>query len=156
ETIPGSALEACYLRGPFTQLEMVTVREGLGELFLMGNEQDATQLPPEVLQLLDHHLTTFAVQAAEPLVDDDRLDGPMLAAGVLTDPQRQTHGDPEALAAAQKRDADRGLSRRAVVGFQLQRLVGLKPVLVLAQPQVQLASRQTVQDRVGVGEDAAF
>src|SRR5262249_14548121 len=68
---------------PALQLEVIAVRERLGELLLVGYEQDATQMIAQILQLLDHHLPPLLVQAAEPLVDDDRLDRPVLPAGVL-------------------------------------------------------------------------
>ena len=44
-----------------------------------------------VLQFLDHNLPGLAVEAAEALVDDDRLNGAVLPAGVRADAQSQAH-----------------------------------------------------------------
>ena len=74
---------------PSCKLEAVAVGEGVGELLLVAHQQDAVQVPAEVLQLLDHHLPAGAVEAAEALVDDDALDRPVLPARVLADAQRQ-------------------------------------------------------------------
>src|SRR5882762_8570082 len=96
-----SPLKPRHLRHAVVQLKAIAVREGLGEFFLMRDEQDATHLAAQVLQFLDHHLAALAVEAAETLVDDDRLDWPVLPAGVLPDPQRQADGHAELLAAAE-------------------------------------------------------
>src|SRR5206468_3707122 len=100
-------LNASDPRGSGVELELVAVGEGVSELLLVRDQQDAMQVPTEVLQLLDHHLPALAVQAAEALVDDHRLDRPVLPAGVLADAQRQADRDAEALAAAEERDVDR-------------------------------------------------
>src|SRR5690242_6617001 len=90
-------LEAPHARGSGFQLEVIAVGECLGKLLLMRDEQDAAHLAAQVLQFLDHHLPALTVQAAEALVDDDGLDGPMLPAGVLADTQRQADSDAELL-----------------------------------------------------------
>src|SRR5262245_48944112 len=77
------ALEARRDRGAVGQLKPIAVAERLGELLLVRHQQDAAQLPAQVLQLLDHHLSAVAVQTPKALIDDDRLNRPMLAAGVL-------------------------------------------------------------------------
>src|SRR5260370_35990326 len=89
------------------QLEMITVRERLREILLVRHQQDAAHLAAQVLQLLDHYLPPLAVEAAEAFVDDDRLDGPVLPAGVLADAERQADGHAELLTAAQELHIDR-------------------------------------------------
>src|SRR5947199_3886 len=78
-----------------------------GELLLVRHQQDAPHLAPQVLQLLDHHLPALVVQTPEALVDDHRLDRPVLPAGVLADAQGQAHRHAELLAARQERHVDR-------------------------------------------------
>src|SRR5262249_39477241 len=97
-----SALEAGDAGPGVGELETVAVPEGVGELLLVGDEQDTAEVATQVLQLLDHGLPAFPVQAAEPLVDDDRFDRPAVPAGVLADAQSEAHGDAEALTAAQQ------------------------------------------------------
>ncbi len=76
------------------------------------------------MQLLDHHLPDVAIEAAEALVDDHRLERPMLPTRVAADAERQAHGDAELLAAAEERDVDRLLAGDAVERLQLKRLRG--------------------------------
>src|SRR4051794_3292858 len=90
-----SSLNPCHPGRPFFQLEPIPVAERLRELFLVTDEQNALQVPAEVVQLLNHHLPAVAVEAAEPLVDDHRLDRPVLPAGVLADAERETHSHAE-------------------------------------------------------------
>ena len=77
----------------------------------------------QVLQLLDHHLSALAVEAAEALVDDDALDGPVPSACVLADAQRQADGDAELLAAREEGDVDRAFAGGAVERLEVERLL---------------------------------
>src|SRR5258708_38531737 len=87
-----SALKPCDFRAAVGQFEPISIRERIREFFLMGHEQDAVQVAAKVMKFLNHHLSAVPVQAAEALVDDHRLDRAVLAAGVLADAQRKTHG----------------------------------------------------------------
>lgn len=130
---------------------VVAVGEGLGDVVLMGDEDDSVQVGAEVVEFLDHGLTVVGVEAAEAFVDDDAAHGAVVVAGVLADGEREGHGDAESLAAAEKRGVD-GRGRSVGVGGQIQgafgRLVGGD-----AQLQVQRAVGKTVQDGVGVFHD---
>src|SRR4051812_36808174 len=104
------------------QFELVPVLEGLGEFLLVADQQDALQLAAEVLQLLDHAEAADAVEAAEALVDDDALDGAVLATGVLADAQREADRDAELLAAAEEGHEDRRRPAGAVDALEFERL----------------------------------
>src|SRR5688500_9031122 len=84
-----SPLDPRHPRRAVLEFEPIPVAERLGELLLVTDQENALQVPAEVLEFLDHHLPAVAVQAAEPLVDDDRLDRPVLPAGVLADAERE-------------------------------------------------------------------
>jgi len=106
----------------------------------MGHEKDAAHLRAQVLQLLNHDLPALAIQTSEPLVDNDRFDGPMLPAGVLAQAERETDGNAEFLAAAQEGDVDRSLAGDAIVRFQLQGFLrGAVAAGFAYKTQVQLA-----------------
>src|SRR5262249_15832511 len=64
-------LKPRHLRRPVGQLEPVPVRERLRELLLVRHQQDALQVAAQVVQLLDHDLPAVAVQATEPLIDNN-------------------------------------------------------------------------------------
>src|SRR5262245_22839049 len=117
----------------------------------MRHEQDATHLAAEVLQFLDHDLPALAVEAAETLVDDDRLDWPMLPAGVLADTQSEADGDAELLTAAEEGDVDWLLAGDAVVRFQFERFGRVAfAVGLAAQLQIELTAGQPVEHGVSV------
>src|SRR5262245_26298692 len=147
ERLALEAFDACRAVG---QLEQVAVGKSVGELLLVRYQQDAPQLAAQVLQLLNHHLTPLTIQTAKTLVDDDRLDWPVLPARILSQTQRQADRHAETLRAAQERHVDRRLSRAAVVGLQFQRLVCRVAVVAATQPQVELTARQPIQHRIGV------
>src|SRR5262249_48946240 len=100
------ALYPCYLRGSIVKLEVIAVREGVGELLLMRHEQDAAHLPAQVLKFLDHDLPTLAIEAAKALVNDHRFDRPMLPTGVLSDAQGQADCNAELLTSAEESHID--------------------------------------------------
>src|SRR5262249_38750660 len=85
-------------------------------------EQDAAQLPAQVLQFLNHHLPPEAIQTAEPFINNHRFDGPMLPAGVLPDAERQTHRHAEFLTSGEEGDVDRLVAGNAVMPLPVTRL----------------------------------
>src|SRR5262245_8229341 len=62
-------LEPADRRGAVRQLKAVAVRKRFRELLLVGDQQDTAELRSQVLQLLDHHLPAFTVEAAKPFVN---------------------------------------------------------------------------------------
>src|SRR5262249_22363334 len=132
------------------QLEQVAVGKSVGELLLVRYQQDAPQLAAQVLQLLNHHLTPLTIQTAKTLVDDDRLDWPVLPARILSHTHRPADRHAETLRAAQERSVDRPRFGAGVVGRQSQRLVSRVAVVAATQPQVELTARQSIQHRIGV------
>src|SRR5579884_2994763 len=150
-------LEAFNPRGPGLQLEMVSIGERFGKIFLMRYQKDTAHLTAKILQFLNHNLSALTIKTSEAFVDDNRFDGPMLPAGVLANAQSETDGDAEFLAAAEESDVDRPVSRNAIVRFQLERLAGVALALRFAtQLQIELAAGQTIQHGVGVLDHLFF
>src|SRR4051794_14485811 len=100
---PVESLGALHPRRAFAELKAIALGKSIGELLLVRDQQDAAELAAEVVQLVDHGAAVVAVEAAEALIDDDRLDRPVLPAGVLANPERQPDRHAEALAAAEER-----------------------------------------------------
>ncbi len=121
----------------------------------MRDQDDAVERRLQGVQLVDHLAPALAVEAAEALVDDHRLDAAAALPRVAADREREAHGDAEPLAAAQERDRDRVAARLVVEGHEVEGLRRPPPLaLGLAlELQPERAGREAVEHLVGERDD---
>src|SRR2546422_10959456 len=67
------------------------------EVFLVANDDDAIHKLGEITQLIDHLLAALGIQAAEPLIDDQRAHAANAVACILSDACSQCYRDAELL-----------------------------------------------------------
>jgi hypothetical protein len=65
------------------QFKTVTMLKGFNELILMRDENHTSKQPSQIIQFLNDRLSSGAIQAPEPLVNDDAFDRTMLLPGIL-------------------------------------------------------------------------
>src|ERR1700687_3046622 len=111
----------------------------------MADDDHPTQNPGECVQFVNHFLSALIIEAAKTLIDDETANSAD-SRGVLADPGRERHGNPELLAARQKRDVECILAGPKVNNVDLDVLSSARRLTL--EQQTQLTSRNATQSFV--------
>src|SRR5438477_5504977 len=107
------------MRSSFHQLETIAIRKCIGKLVLMRNKNDAFQLFPKSVKLLNHIISPCFIQATKSLINNHRFDTASLTTCIATDSQRQAYSYTETLTATHQTYRNGMLSRIMIIYHQV-------------------------------------